>query len=169
MSIQLVFNPPPCPHINTFAGRIWCETVNGLPEAQVGNILSSSLICSLFSWHLPGQSLHHRGLSSWSSTTSPWWSHALLLIISLSLICLKCFSGSILHHIPRNQGEADQPVVPWVLLFVLFEDRHDVFFPGLSAQFPVTTVKDFSLLCVLWHKLLHLLAASFGRPSRSNA
>ena len=36
----------------------------------------------------------------------------------------------LLHHLSRDGGEADRPVVPWVLLLALFEDWRDI---GLSA------------------------------------
>jgi len=35
----------------------------------------------------------------------------------------------LLHHLSWDGGEADQPVVPWVLLLALFEDWSDI---GLS-------------------------------------
>jgi len=35
----------------------------------------------------------------------------------------------LLHHLSRDGGEADRPVVPWVLLLALFEDWSDI---GLS-------------------------------------
>ena len=35
----------------------------------------------------------------------------------------------LLHHLSQDGGEADQPVVPWVLLPALFEDWSDT---GLS-------------------------------------
>ena len=35
----------------------------------------------------------------------------------------------LLHHLTRDGGEADRPVVPWVLLLALFEDWSDT---GLS-------------------------------------
>jgi len=31
----------------------------------------------------------------------------------------------LLHHLSRDGGEADRPVVPWVLLLALFEDWSD--------------------------------------------
>jgi len=35
----------------------------------------------------------------------------------------------LLHHLSRDGGEADRPVVPWVLRLALFEDWRDI---GLS-------------------------------------
>ena len=35
----------------------------------------------------------------------------------------------LLHHLSRDGGEVDQPVVPWALLLALFEDWSDI---GLS-------------------------------------
>jgi len=32
------------------------------------------------------------------------------------------------HHFPRGQGGANQPVVSWILLLVILEDRSDIFF-----------------------------------------
>jgi len=36
------------------------------------------------------------------------------------------FQDQLLHHLRRDQGEADGPVVPWVLLLALLEDRSDI-------------------------------------------
>jgi len=33
--------------------------------------------------------------------------------------------NELFHHLSRDGGEADQPVVPWVLLLALFEDWSD--------------------------------------------
>ena len=33
--------------------------------------------------------------------------------------------NELLHHLSRDGGEADRPVVPWVLLLGLFEDWSD--------------------------------------------
>jgi len=38
----------------------------------------------------------------------------------------------LLHHLSWDGGEADRPVVPWVLLLALFEDWSDI---GLLALF----------------------------------
>jgi len=35
----------------------------------------------------------------------------------------------LLHHLSRDGGEADRPLVPWVFFFALFEDWSDI---GLS-------------------------------------
>jgi len=37
--------------------------------------------------------------------------------------------GKLLHHLSRDGGEADRPVVPWLLLLALLEDWRDT---GLS-------------------------------------
>jgi len=37
--------------------------------------------------------------------------------------------NELLHHLSRDGGEADQPVVPSVLLLALFEDWSDSGFP----------------------------------------
>lgn len=36
------------------------------------------------------------------------------------------FQDHLLHQIPKDQGEADQPVVPCILLLALLEDRSDI-------------------------------------------
>lgn len=42
----------------------------------------------------------------------------------LSFICLDFF----VHHLPRSKGEADQHVVPQILLLPLLVDRSDISF-----------------------------------------
>ena len=37
--------------------------------------------------------------------------------------------GELLGHLSRDGGEADRPVVPWVLLLAIFEDWSDIGFP----------------------------------------
>ena len=32
----------------------------------------------------------------------------------------------LLHHLSRDGGEADRPVVPWALLLALFEEWSDI-------------------------------------------
>lgn len=45
------------------------------------------------------------------------------------------FQDQLLRYLPRDQSEANWPVVPWVLLFVLFEARSDiVHIPTVSAE-----------------------------------
>jgi len=39
----------------------------------------------------------------------------------------------VLHHLSRDGGEADRPVVPWILLIALFEDWSDI---GLCFLLP---------------------------------
>ena len=34
--------------------------------------------------------------------------------------------NELLHHVSQDGGEADRPVVPWVLLLALFEDWSDI-------------------------------------------
>jgi len=34
--------------------------------------------------------------------------------------------NEVLHHLSQDGGEADWPVVPWVLLLALFEDWSDI-------------------------------------------
>ena len=41
------------------------------------------------------------------------------------------------HHLSRDGGEADQPVVPWVLLLALFEDWSDIGLSPVSGTSPV--------------------------------
>jgi len=43
----------------------------------------------------------------------------------------------LLHHLSRDGGEVDQPVVPWVLLLALFEDWSDFGFPPVLRHSPV--------------------------------
>lgn len=39
----------------------------------------------------------------------------------------------ILHHLPRDQDEADQTIVPWILLLALLEGGSNIsFFPALG-------------------------------------
>jgi len=40
-----------------------------------------------------------------------------------------------LHHLSRDGGEADWPVVPWVLLLALFEDWSDTGFSPVLQDF----------------------------------
>ena len=50
--------------------------------------------------------------------------HILLLLHLLNDI----LQNELLHHISRDGGEADWPVVPWVLLLAPFEDWSDIGF-----------------------------------------
>jgi len=43
----------------------------------------------------------------------------------------------MLNHLSRDGGEADRPVVPWVLLLALFEDWSDIGFLQSSGASPV--------------------------------
>ena len=40
----------------------------------------------------------------------------------------------VLHHLSWDGSEADQPVVPWVLLLALFEDWSDIGFPPVLGH-----------------------------------
>jgi len=54
------------------------------------------------------------------------------------------FQDLLLPHLPRDQGEADQPVVPWVLLLAV-ENRSDIHFPPVFrhiSQLP-GSIKDY--------------------------
>lgn len=51
----------------------------------------------------------------------------------------KGFQDELLPHLPRNQGEADQSVVLWILLLVLPEDSRGICFlpvPGGLSPSP---------------------------------
>ena len=50
----------------------------------------------------------------------------------------------LLHHLSRDGGEADQPVVPWVLLPPLFEDWNDIGFSPVLGHLscPSGPLKD---------------------------
>jgi len=39
--------------------------------------------------------------------------------------------NELFYHLSRDGGEADQPVVPWVLLLVVFEDWSVIGFPAV--------------------------------------
>lgn len=68
--VHLVFSPAQCVLIQTTVHQLLCEVLMGdsaesFTEVKVDNILICfPLIC---------QDTHHRGLSNWSSVTSPWW------------------------------------------------------------------------------------------------
>lgn len=40
----------------------------------------------------------------------------------------------LLHQFPRDQSTADQPVILWVLLLALLEDKSDVCSPSVSRH-----------------------------------
>jgi len=37
--------------------------------------------------------------------------------------------NKLFHHLPRNAGEADWPIVAWIFLLVIFEDWGDIDYP----------------------------------------
>lgn len=39
------------------------------------------------------------------------------------------------YHFPKDQSEANWPVVPWFLLLACLEDRYDIFSPKVFGQF----------------------------------
>lgn len=144
------------------------DRVSGLPAAQVGNILSSPLITVL-------PSLPRSVTSSWSFIKLVKHDFSLVKPCSprdhfLILICLKCFWGST--SLPHSQelgwgwpvcsslGPPFLPSLKMGMIFSFLVFQH-------SSQSP-QSIKDFPLPCVLWHKLLHLLAAFFGSPSGSD-
>jgi len=47
----------------------------------------------------------------------------------------------LLHHLSQDGGEADRPVVPWVLLLALFEDWSDIG-PSPENASPLTKQKN---------------------------
>lgn len=54
-----------------------------------------------------------------------------MLITPSHLLVLNIFGNSfqqdlLQHHLPREQGEADWPVVPQILHLVLLEDRRHI-------------------------------------------
>jgi len=46
-----------------------------------------------------------------------------------------CIQSELFCHLSRDEGEADPPVVPWVLLLALFEDWSDMGFPPVLRHF----------------------------------
>lgn len=44
------------------------------------------------------------------------------------------FQDELLHRLPRDRGEADQPVVLQVVLIALLEDRSGVCFPPVFGH-----------------------------------
>jgi len=42
--------------------------------------------------------------------------------------------NELLHHLSRDGGETDRPIVPWVLLLALFEDRSDIGFSSVLGH-----------------------------------
>ena len=50
----------------------------------------------------------------------------------------------LLHHLSRDDGEADRPVVPWVLLLALFEDWSVIDFSSVLRELscPAGPFKD---------------------------
>jgi len=43
--------------------------------------------------------------------------------------------NELFHHLSQDGGEADRPVVPWVLPLALFEDWSDNGFPSVLRHF----------------------------------
>jgi len=43
--------------------------------------------------------------------------------------------NEVFHHLSRDGGEADQPVVSWDILLALFEDWSDIGFPPVLSHF----------------------------------
>jgi len=52
--------------------------------------------------------------------------------------------NELLHHLSWDGGEADRPVVPWILLLALFEDWSDTDFPSVLRHLscPPGSFKD---------------------------
>ena len=116
------------------------DSVKSLAEVEVDNIQCSPLIY-LISPHLPSHSCHHRRLSDWSSKSSPWWIHVGNLLF-LHLL-RDDIQNELFYHLSRGTGEADWPVVPWVLLLALFAERRDAGLPPVLGHFcPPGPFKD---------------------------
>lgn len=76
-----------------------------------------------FTWSWPSQ-LHHVDCSWWFSCPWCFW---------------KWFLGWAVLSPSQDHGEADRPLVPWVLCLALFEDRSGICFPlvfGCFSQLP---------------------------------
>ena len=42
----------------------------------------------------------------------------------------------LFHHLSRDRGEADWPVITWIFLFALFEDWSDIGYPPVFRDLP---------------------------------
>ena len=68
----------------------------------------------------------------WEGEQSGLLPHKPILTTPDHLLVLQMFGNGAKnagnHHFPRGQGGANQPVVSWILLLVILEDRSDIFF-----------------------------------------
>jgi len=95
------------------------DSVESLAEVEVDNIHGSPLISpyghAIVESYQIGQALFPLGESMLTTPDN-------LLLLHLLDDGLQ---DELLHHLSRDGGETDRPVVPWVLLLALFEDWTD--------------------------------------------
>ena len=94
---------------------------------------SQARLYPLFSAHLPSLPWHHARLLGRTSMISRRWMHPDDLLFHLLRDDIQ---NKLFHHLPRDRGEADWPVVSWILL-VTFEDGMTSGFFQSSGTSPV--------------------------------
>ena len=106
------------PHFLSFPRRIlWGDRVESLAEVKVDNIHCSSFIYpashAIVESYQIGQAWFPLGESVLTTPNN---------LLFLHLLDDDDLQDKLLHHLSQDGGEADRPVVPWVLLLAFFED-----------------------------------------------
>ena len=104
------------------------DSVRSLAEVEVDNIHGSPLIYP--AGHTIVES-YQIGQAWFSLSESTLTTPDNLLFLHLLDDDLQ---DKLLHHLSQDGGEADRPLVPWVLLLDLFEDLSDNGFPPVLGH-----------------------------------
>lgn len=113
--VQPVFNPAHWSLFHFMNGDATGDGVKGFPKVEVN--------CPLLSPCPPSQLCHCRRQSHWSSITSSLQIHSgYSPSPSHHHVFGSAFQYHFLHHLPRDQGEIDRPLVSQIFPLALLED-----------------------------------------------
>lgn len=74
--------------------------------------------------------------------------HDFIFLDPCQILLGNVFQNWLLHYLPRDQGETDQPVFPWILLLAFLEEWSNICFLSFFTL-PVTTWNAVRFLVLL--------------------